>query len=99
MSSFATFDILITVAAIVIGILLLLGKGDIFMGGKSAADRNKEYDDKKVQKGFGVTLIIVGIATGISALFQTTASYIIYIVVVILAFGGGVYYMRKYCKK
>lgn len=99
MNSFMTFDALLTVAAVGIGILLLLGKGDFFMGGKNAAERNKEYDDKKSQRGFGVSLIVVGIATGISAFFQTTVSYIIYIIVVILAFGGGVFYMRKYCKK
>lgn len=92
-------DLILTVAAVGIGILMLLGKGDFFLNDKNARERNQVYDMDKVQRGFGVVLIIVGIATGISALFSSSVSYMIYTIVVLLAFAGGIIYMRKYCKR
>lgn len=94
-----SFDVILTAGALIIGVLMLLGKGDFFLNDKNADSRNKEYDMKKTQRGFGVSLVVVGIATGVSAFLQTTVSYVIYIIVVAIAFGGGVFYMKKYCKK
>ncbi len=93
------FDSILTVAALVIGVMLFLGRGDFFMNDKNSAERDKLYDNKKVQKGFGVVLIIVGIATAVSGFFDSTAAYLIYVAVVVAAFTGGVVYMKKYCKK
>ena len=95
----ATIDGILTIGALIIGIMMFIGKGDFFMNDKNSLERNKKYDNKKMQRGFGVALIVVGIATGISTLFTSTISYIIYIIVVILAIAGSVVYMRKYCKK
>lgn len=92
-------DLILTIAALVIGILMILGKGDFFLNDKNAKNRNQIYDMDKVQRGFGVVLIIVGIATGVSAIFSSSMSYMIYTIVVLLAFAGGIIYMRKYCKR
>ena len=92
-------DLILTAAALGIGILMLLGKGDFFLNDKNSKERNRVYDMDKVQRGFGVVLIIVGIATGVSAIFSSSMSYIIYTIVVLLAFAGGIIYMRKYCKR
>lgn len=94
-----TFDVVLTVAALVIGVMMFFGKGDLFLSDKNAAEREKKYDMTKAQRGFGVMLIVVGIATGISMLFDSTISYAIYMVVIILAFVGGFFYMRKFCQK
>lgn len=94
-----SFDLILTVAALGIGIMMLLGKGDFFLNDKNSVERNKIYNMDKVQRGFGVTLLIVGIATGVSMLFKTTISYVIYVVVVALAFVGGIVYMKKFCRK
>ena len=92
-------DLVLTAAALIIGIMMFLGKGDFFLNDKNARERNRVYNMKKVQRGFGVVLIVVGIATGISAVFASSISYMIYTVVVLLAFAGGIVYMKKYCKR
>lgn len=92
-------DLVLTAAALIIGIMMFLGKGDFFLNDRNAKERNRIYNMKKVQRGFGVVLMIVGIATGISTLFSSSVSYLIYTVVVLLAFTGGIVYMKKYCKR
>lgn len=92
-------DLVLTAAALIIGIMMFLGKGDFFLNDRNAKERNRIYNMKKVQRGFGVVLMIVGIATGISTLFSSSVSYLIYTVVVLLAFAGGIVYMKKYCKR
>ena len=47
-----SFDMILTIAALVMGVMLLTGHGDILMKGGNAAERKKLYDDKKVQAGF-----------------------------------------------
>ncbi len=46
-----SLDIFLTVAALVAGVMLLTGHGDVFMKGGNASERKKLYDEKKVQKG------------------------------------------------
>ena len=53
-----SFDMILTIAALVMGVMLLTGHGDILMKGGNAAERKKLYDDKKVQLVSGVTLLI-----------------------------------------
>lgn len=60
-----SFDMILTIAALVMGVMLLTGHGDILMKGGNAAERKKLYDDKKVQLVSGVTLLIFGILTGL----------------------------------
>ena len=56
-----SFDMILTIAALVMGVMLLTGHGDVLMKGGNAAERKKLYDDKKVQLVSGVTLLIFGI--------------------------------------
>ena len=45
-----SFDMILTIAALVMGVMLLTGHGDVLMKGGNAAERKKLYDDKKVQE-------------------------------------------------
>ena len=49
-----SLDIFLTVAALVAGVMLLTGHGDVFMKGGNASERKKLYDEKKVQKATGI---------------------------------------------
>ena len=40
-----SFDMILTIAALVMGVMLLTGHGDILMKGGNAAERKKLYDD------------------------------------------------------
>ena len=53
-----SFDLILTVAALVMGVMLLTGHGDILMKGGNAAERKRLYDEKKIQLISGVTLLI-----------------------------------------
>ena len=53
-----SFDMILTIAALVMGVMLLTGHGDVLMKGGNAAERKKLYDDKKVQLVSGVTLFL-----------------------------------------
>lgn len=57
-------DLILTVAALVIGVMLLTGHGSVFMKGGNAEIRRKLYDEKKMEKGCGAALILIGILTG-----------------------------------
>ena len=50
-----SFDLILTVAALVMGVMLLTGHGDILMKGGNAAERKRLYDEKKIQLISGVT--------------------------------------------
>lgn len=51
-----SFDILLTAAALIVGILLLTGHGDFFLKGGNAELRKAKYDEEKMAKGSGVAL-------------------------------------------
>jgi len=51
-----------------------------------AAARKKIYDEKKVQKVYGVTLLLFGILTGLDMVIKSFVYDIIYLVVVIANF-------------
>ena len=63
-----SFDLILTVAALVMGVMLLTGHGDILMKGGNAAERKRLYDEKKIQLISGVTLLIFGVLTGLDML-------------------------------
>nr|WP_295279519.1 DUF3784 domain-containing protein [uncultured Blautia sp.] len=94
-----SFDMILTVAAFVMGIMLLTGHGDIFMKGGNAVERKKLYDEKKVQLVSGVTLILFGIFTALDMVIKSYVYDIIYLVVVIIIFVIMVVVIRKKCKK
>ena len=94
-----SFDMILTIAALVMGVMLLTGHGDIFMKGGNAVERKKLYDEKKVQLVSGVTLILFGIFTALDMVIKSYVYDIIYLVVVIIIFVIMVVVIRKKCKK
>ena len=46
-----SLSLILTVAAFIVGIMLLTGHGEIFMKGGNADVRKKLYDEKKMEKG------------------------------------------------
>ena len=94
-----SIDLILTVAALVMGVMLLTGHGDILMKGGNAAERKRLYDEKKIQLISGVTLLIFGVLTGLDMLIKSYVYDIIYLVLVIVIFIAMVVLIRKKCKK
>nr|WP_294668692.1 DUF3784 domain-containing protein [uncultured Blautia sp.] len=94
-----SFDMILTVAALVMGVMLLAGRGDILLKGGNADARKKIYDEKKLQKVYGVTLILLGILTALDMVIKSYAYDIVYLVVVIVIFAISVVIVRKKCRK
>ena len=92
-----SFDMILTIAALVMGVMLLTGHGDVLMKGGNAAERKKLY--KKVQLVSGVTLLIFGILTGLDMVIKSYVYDIIYLAAVIVIFIIMVVVIRKKCKK
>lgn len=94
-----TFDFILAGAAIIVGIMLLTGYGDIFMKGGNTQLRKAKYDEKKMTKGSGVALLLIGIATGIDSYTTGLAAKIGYIIVLILILAGLMLYLKYKCAK
>ena len=94
-----SFDMILTIAALVMGVMLLTGHGDVLMKGGNAAERKRLYDEKKIQLISGVTLLIFGVLTGLDMLIKSYVYDIIYLVLVIVIFIAMVVLIRKKCKK
>ena len=94
-----TFDLIITIGCLIVGFMMLTGRGDVLLNDKDAAQRNKLYDMKKAQKGYGVAFIVIGAASVVSMRVKTQMGFVIYLVVVIVSLAASVVYMKKCCKK
>ena len=94
-----TFDLIITIGCLIVGFMMLTGRGDVLLNDKDAAQRNKLYDMKKAQKGYGVAFIVIGAASAVSMRVKTQKGFVIYLVVVIVSLAASVVYMKKCCKK
>lgn len=94
-----SFDMILTVAALVMGVMLLTGHGDILMKGGNAAERKKLYDEKKIQLISGVALLIFGALTGLDMVITSYAYDIIYLVAVLVIFTIMIVLIRKKCRK
>ncbi len=92
-------DLVLTVAALVIGVMLLTGHGSFFMKGGNSEIRKKLYDEKKMEKGCGIALILIGVLTGIDMLTTEIAFKIGYIVFLLIIIAGLLYYLRVKCRK
>ena len=57
----SSFDFVLAVAALIIGIMLLTGNGAIFMGGGNKDKRRQKYDQKKMETACGVAMILVAV--------------------------------------
>lgn len=94
-----TFDLIITIGCLIVGFMMLTGRGDVLLNDKDAAQRNKLYDMKKAQKGYGVAFIVIGAASVVSMRVKTQMGFLIYLVIVIVSLAASVVYMKKCCKK
>lgn len=94
-----TLDVLLTGVCLVVGFLLVIGKGSFFMKGGNDQARKAMYDEKKMEKASGVALLLIGAATGIDMFTDGFTAKMVYIVVLIVILAGLFYYMRTKCKK
>lgn len=99
MSTGTALDYILTIAALVVGILLLAGKGSVFMKGGNTELRRKLYDERKMEKSSGIALVLIGIGTGVSTFTTSAAVQIGYIVFLIVVFVAWIYYLKVKCKK
>lgn len=94
-----SFDFILAGAAVIVGIMLLTGHGDIFLKGGNTKLRKEKYDEKKMTWGSGVALILIGIVTFIDSYTTSLASKIGYIIVILAILAGLVLYLKFKCTK
>ena len=94
-----SLSLILTIAAFIVGIMLLTGHGDIFLKGGNADIRKKLYDEEKMAKASGVALILIGIVSAVDLFTTALAFKIAYIVALLIIIIGLVYYLRLKCKK
>ena len=94
-----SFDFILAGAAVIVGIMLLTGHGDIFLKGGNVKLRKEKYDEKKMSLGSGVALLLIGIVTFIDSYTTSLAAKIIYIVVLLLILAGLALFLRFKCRK
>ena len=94
-----SFSFILTIAALVVGFMLFTGHGSIFMKGGNTQARNQKYDEKKMTKGSGGTLILFGIVTFIDSYTTSLTAKIIYILAILAILVGFVVYLKKKCIK
>lgn len=68
--NFDSLNIILTIAAFIVGIMLLTGHGDIFLKGGNSDISKKLYDEEKMAKASGVALILIGVVSAIDLLLQ-----------------------------
>ena len=88
--NFDSLNIILTIAAFIVGIMLLTGHGDI---------SKKLYDEEKMAKASGVALILIGIVSAIDLFTTALAFKIAYIAALLIIIVGLVCYLRLKCKK
>lgn len=93
-----SLDVILTVAAFVVGIMLLTGHGEIFMRGNKD-QRKGIYDEKKFEKASGIAFVLIGIATAIDMWTTSIAAKIAYVVILVVIVVGLIYYMKTRCRK
>ena len=94
-----SLSLILTIAAFIVGLMLLTGHGDIFLKGGNADIRKKLYDEEKMAKASGVALILIGIVSAVDLFTTALAFKIAYIVALLIIIIGLVYYLRVKCKK
>ena len=94
-----SFDFILAGAALIVGIMLLTGHGDIFLKGGNAKLRKEKYDEKKMSLGSGVALILIGIVTFIDSYTTSLAAKIGYIIIILAILAGLVFYLKYKCAR
>lgn len=94
-----TFSYILTIAAIVIGVMLLTGHGAVFMKGGNTQARAKKYDEKKMEKVSGICMLLIGIATGVDAFTTSVAAKIAYVVVLFIILAVFLFLLKTQCRR
>lgn len=94
-----SFDFILAGAALIVGIMLLTGHGEIFLKGGNTKLRKEKYDEKKMTWGSGIALVLIGIATFIDSYTTSLAAEIIYILVILAILAWLVLYLKYKCAK
>ena len=94
-----SFDFILAGAALIVGIMLLTGHGDIFLKGGNTKLRKEKYDEKKMSLGSGVALILIGIITFIDSYTTSLAAKVGYIIALLVILAGLVLYLKYKCTK
>ena len=97
--NFDSLNIILTIAAFIVGIMLLTGRGDIFLKGGNSDISKKLYDEEKMAKASGVALILIGVVSAIDLFTTALAFKIAYIAALQIIIVGLVCYLRLKCKK
>ena len=91
------FDYFLAGIALVCGILLLSGHGEILMRGGNERERNKKYDQKKMERACGVAALVLGVATLVDSYMGSVPFTIGYVIFIVLIFAVLIYYIKKHC--
>ena len=94
-----SFDFILAGIALIVGIMLLTGHGDIFLKGGNTKLRKEKYDEKKMEKFSGICLILIGIATGVDAFTESMAAKIAYVVILFVILAVFLFLLRTKCLK
>lgn len=94
-----SFSFILTIAALVVGIMLLTGHGSFFMKGGNTQARAQKYDEKKMEKYSGVCLVLIGAATGVDAFTTSVTAKIAYVVVLFVILAVFLFLLRTKCIK
>ena len=94
-----SFGLILAVIALIAGVMLLTGHGDILLKGGNAKLRKEKYDEKKMEKVSGIGLILIGIATGIDAFTTSVTAKIVYVVVLFVILAVYLFVLRTKCLK
>ena len=86
--NFDSLNIILTIAAFIVGIMLLTGHGDIFLKGGNSDISKKLYDEEKMAKASGVALILIGVVSAIDLFTTALAFKIAYIVALLIIIVG-----------
>lgn len=98
--NFELFDWIFAIVMAGVGIALLSGHGNVFMGGsKGMADREGIYDEEKMAKAFGIGFLLLAAANVVTIFIRNFAVSVAYMIFIILVIAGEVIYIRKYCRK
>ena len=94
-----SFDFILAGIALIVGIMLLTGHGDIFLKGGNTKLRKEKYDEKKMEKASGTCLILIGVATGVDAFTTSVAAKIAYVVILFVILAVFLFVLRTKCIK
>ena len=94
-----SIDFLFAGVALIVGIMLLTGHGEIFLKGGNTKVRQEKYDEKKLTISSGIALVLIGIATFIDSYTTSLAAKIGYVIVLLAILVGLVLYLKFKCVK